>query len=114
MKVNEFQSKVCLLLVASKDTFWSCGTFNTLYQGSGGTQALPFVLGSRGFMGIIRKLKVFNYSKVVRHEAMHNVRVGSRACTSGNCSICDIESRLNSTDFRYKCYPTCRVGEWLN
>jgi hypothetical protein len=52
---------------------YSCSIFNEIYAERGSRE---LVIGG-GFVGIIRKVKVFQYPKV-KKEALHNMRLASK------------------------------------
>ena len=106
-KVNSYQSQFCLLFY----TQWTCSLYNEIYEDSG---SRLLEIGG-GFLGIIRKVKVFHYPKI-QIEAEHNMRLwsngGCLAFNKHSCLQCDIENKGNDTDFRYKCYPDCEINQW--
>ncbi len=55
MKINSFQSRSCVRFY----TTWSCTTYNTIFADAGGAA----IVGG-GFIGMIRKIKVFEYPKI--------------------------------------------------
>ncbi len=54
---------------------WACKMVNSLYSERGEKRV---VVGGGGMVGVIRKIKIFSYPKVVKSEAMLNVRMASK------------------------------------
>ena len=115
MKINYFQSKQCIQFY----TTFNCQIFNQIFTDWGKTAQLRI---GEGFLGVIRKVKIFEYPKI-QLELSHNFRLAckfkidfnnnilaNKACLpfNGNmCLECDIEAKSNDTNFKYKCYSTC-------
>mmetsp|Transcript_20697 Transcript_20697/g.19724 ORF Transcript_20697/g.19724 Transcript_20697/m.19724 type:complete len:310 (+) Transcript_20697:187-1116(+) len=106
-KFNALQSKYCIRL----GSFWNCIIYNNVFVENNG----QIIVGG-GFLGIIRKVKIFQWPKL-EWESQHNIRLwSSGGClpyyTGTACDHCDIENKNSDTDFRYICNSDCMEDEW--
>lgn len=76
-----------------------------------------------GFIGIVRKMKLFGYAKIaneVSHSFYNTLQPLKNADTANcvayynnkACTHCDKDMTSDDTDFKYKCFPQCTAHQF--